>query len=445
MPEKRSFLATVWNRPVSWQALRRGWNTNRAASVPRGSQFSELSTETSTDPNRKSPLVKTTSPEPLEHTLHQATSVDLHKTHTPLQGTNKAETDKSCTPLQRASSVQPLKATAPLCTLNSSSQPSHIQSSSAVTTIIPQNKAGFSSITISSRKVSRSDSVSSLDAMKPPSQSGDLPSPPPAHNQTMDPNSRQVTVQRKATIVKVTEQRMMSNPSQSTASAGASSSPTQTMDTVVRRRKATIIKVIERRESYSPAKAGSESGKRHPEHRHSYIDGMYKETNTWSQESQPSYHWDSTKRPTTTIEPSKSFSEAEKNNGALHRSTLSLFLSSRPAIAASAPAEVSLRSAGRRSDRPQSCYGSMCGYSVPSSVAQVVARKQSFDLPQETSINPVNSARGFTDPPAAVKQASQLVANTLETNGCEKERQVPENAERRMSPSITLIKAPGRF
>lgn len=436
---------------MSWQALRRGWNTNRAASVPGGSQFSELSTETSTDPNRKSPLIKTTSPEPLEHTLHQATSVDLHKTHTPLQGTNKAETNKPCTPLQRASSVQPLRATAPLCTLNSSSQPSHTQSSSAVTTTIPQNKAGFSSITISSRKVSRSGSVSSLDAMKPSSQSGDLPSPPLAHNQTMEPNPRQVTVQRKATIVKVTEQRMMSNPSQSTESAGASSSPTQAMDTVVHRRKATIIKVIERRESYSPAKAGSESGKRHPEHRHSYIDGVYKETNTWSQESQPqlnaapSYRWDSTERPNTAIETSKSFSEAEKNGGTLHRSTLSLFLSSRPAMAAPAPSEVSLRSAGRRWDRPQSCYGSVCGYSEPSKAVQAAARKWSVDLPQETSINPMNSASSFTDPPAAVKEAGQLVANALEPNGCEKERQPPVNTERRMSPSITLIKAPGRF
>lgn len=438
---------------MAWQALRRGWNSNRVSAFPGGSQSNELSTGTSSDPNRKSPLMKTTSVEPLKHTLHPTTSADPFKPHTPLQGENSTETYKSYTPLQRTSTVQPLRATAPLCRTNSSSQPSHIQTSSAVTTIIPQNKAGFSSITISSKKVSRSASLPASDTHKHSSQSSESPSPPLAH-QSMDPNSRQVTVKRKATIVKVTEQRMMSSPVPSTERAGTPPAD-HALDTVVHRRKATIIKVTEHRESYSPAKEGS--GTRHPEYRHSYTDGVYKENSTWSQGSHSQHnaaaschHLDSTKRPHAAVAPNQSTSDAEKNGGTLHCSTLSLFFSNPPATAAPTPSGVSLRAVGRRAERPHrplSCYGNVYGHTEPSKeyVKQPAARKWSFGLPRETSINPVNSDSGFISPPAAVTEAGRLVANTLEPNGCEKERLPPESAERRMSPSLTLIKAPGRF
>lgn len=287
MPEKPSFPANEGDRPVGWQALRRGWNTNRVSAFPGGSQTNELSTGTSYDPHRKSPPMKTTSTEPLRHGPHRTTSAEPCKPHTPLQGTSS--TEKSYTPLHRTSSVQPIRATAQLCRTNSSSQPSHTQSSSAVTTIIPQNKAGFSSITISSRKVSRSASLPGSDTQNQSSQS---PSPPMAH-QTRDPNSRQVTVQRKATIVKVTEQRMMTSPGPSRKSPGAPPD-SNALDTVVHRRKATIIKVTEHRESYSPAKVGS--GTRHAHYRHSYTDGLYKGNSMWSQgnvsqhNAAPSYH-----------------------------------------------------------------------------------------------------------------------------------------------------------
>ncbi|XP_070845976.1 (E2-independent) E3 ubiquitin-conjugating enzyme FATS isoform X2 [Chaetodon trifascialis] len=448
VPEKQSFPANEGDRPVGWPALRRGWNTSRVSAFPGGSQSNELSTGTSSDPNRNSPLMKTTSIAPLKHTAHPPTSADPCKPHTQLQGTNNTGTCRSYTPLHRTSSVQPIRATAPLSTANS--QPSHIQTGSAVTTIIPQNKAGFSSITISSRKVSRSASLPGSNARSYSSQSNESTSPPPAH-QSMDPNSSQVTVQRKATIVKVTEQRMMSSPVQNTKMAGTPPD-NRALDTVVHRRKATIIKVTEHRESYSPAKAGS--GTRHPECRHSYTEGVYKENSMWSQgthpqhNAAPSYHrLDSTQRPNSAAAPNKSTSDAERNGGTLHRSTLSLFVSTPPAIAAPAPSEAPLRAVGRRSDRPsrpQSCYGNVFGHTEPSkeNVTLPVARKWSFGLPREAHINRVNSDSSFISPRPAGREAGQKVADALEPNGGKKEGLPPENAERRVSPSLTLIKAP---
>ncbi|KAG7228055.1 hypothetical protein INR49_005677 [Caranx melampygus] len=408
---------------------------------------------TNSDPNRKSPLMKTNSTEPFKHTpLHRATSAEPCRPHTLLQGANSTETYKSHTPVCRTGSVQPIRATAPLHTTYSSSQPSHTQTNSAVTTLMPQNKAGFSSITISSRKVSRSASLPGSDTCNHSSQSSESTSPPQSHL-PMDPNSRHVRVQRKATIVKVTEQRVMSSHVPSTESTGTPPA-SHSLDTVVHRRKATIIKVTERRESYSPAKAGS--GMRHPEYRHSYTEGVLKDNNAWRQGSHsqhiaaPSYHKsDSTKRPNTAVTPHTSTSDPERNGGALHRSTLNLFVSNTPAIAAPpAPSEVSPRAVGQRSERPRrplSCYGNVFGHTEPSkeNVTQPAARKWSFGLPQETNINPVNSDSSFISPGTAVKKAGQLVADTPKPNRGEKEiSQLPEDAARRASPSLTLIKAP---
>ncbi|XP_040923318.1 (E2-independent) E3 ubiquitin-conjugating enzyme FATS [Toxotes jaculatrix] len=447
VPEKQSFPAKEGDRPVGWQALRRGWNTVRVSAFSGCRQSFELPTGTNSDPNRKSPLTKTTSVEPLKHIpLQRTTSTEPCRPHT----ANRTETYNSHTPLHRTSSVQPIRATAPLPRTNSSSQPSHIQTSSAVTTLIPQNKAGFSSITISSKKVSRSASLPGSDTRSHSSQSSESPSPPLTH-QPMDPNSRHVTVQRKATIVKVTEQRVMSSPVQSTKRTGAPPA-SHGLDTVVHRRKATIIKVTEHRESYSPAKV--ESGMRRPEYRHSYTEGVYK-NNSWSQGNHsqhiaaPSHHHlDSTKGPEPSVTLNTSTSQPEKNGGTLHRSTLSLFVSNPPAIAAAAPLEVSPTAVGQRSGRPHrplSCYGNVFGHTKPSkeSVTQPAPRKWSFGLPQESNISPVNSDRSFISPGTAVKEAGQLLADTLKPNRGEEDRlPPPEDTARRVSPGLTLIKAP---
>ncbi|XP_034716540.1 (E2-independent) E3 ubiquitin-conjugating enzyme FATS isoform X2 [Etheostoma cragini] len=449
-PEKQSFPANEGYKPVGWQALRRGWNTNRVSAFLEGNQSNEIPTGTSSDPNRKSSVMKTTSTVPLEHApLHQTTVADPFKpSHTLLQRTNSTDTNKTHMPLHRTGSVQPMRATAPPCRTNSISQPSHIQTNSAVTTLIPQNKAGFSSITISSRKLSRSlSSLPGPNTCNHSSQSSEFASSPTSH-QSMDPNARQVTVQRKATIVKVTEQRMVSSSSTKRAGTPATS---PTLDTVVHRRKPTMIKVTKHNESYDPAKAGS--GTRHPEYRHSYTEGVYKENSTWSpgnhlqHNAAPSYHHlDSTMEPNSTEAPNPSTADPEKNGRTLHRSTLSLFVSNLPAIAAPAPSEVSPKVFGQRSDRPHrplSCYGNMFGHTEPSKEngTEPAASKWSFEQPQETDINPVNSDSSFISRRTAAKETGQLVADTLKPDG-QKKRLLPEIAVRRASPCLTLIKAP---
>ncbi|CAB1416664.1 unnamed protein product [Pleuronectes platessa] len=442
VPEKQSCPPNEGCRPLGWKALRRGWNTVRASAFPGHSRSIELPSGTSSDPNGKSPPMKTTSVQPLKYSpLHRTTSTEPSRPQTLTQGTNGAETYKPHTSSYRTNSVQPIRATAPLLRSNSSSQPAHIQTSSAVTTLIPQNKAGFSSITISSRKVSRSNSL-------PSSSRSYLCGSPPPTLQPMDPNSRHFTVQRKATIVKVTEQRVMSIPAPSTKSVDMPPA-SQGLDTVVQRRKATIIKVTEHRESYSPAKVGSAA--RLPGYRHSYTEGGYQDSNTWDQGnlSGPSYrHMDSTKKPNLSLTPNPATSDLERNGGSLHRSTLSLFVSSPPAIASPAPSEISPKAAGQRSGRPhrpRSCYGNVFGHTEPSreNVTQPPARKLSFGLPQETGTNPVNHNSRFISPGLAAREAGQLVAHTLTPKRSEEERvAAPEAAARRASPCLTLIQAP---
>ncbi|XP_005919564.1 (E2-independent) E3 ubiquitin-conjugating enzyme FATS isoform X4 [Haplochromis burtoni] len=407
VPEKPSFPANEGDRPVGWQALRRGWNTNRVSAFPGGSKTIELPTGTNSDPNRKSLLMKTASTEALRHPL-----------------------------LNRTTSAT-----------GNSPQPSDIQTNSAVGIFIPQNKPGFSSITISSRKVSRTASLPGSDTSNHSSQSRESPSP---HNsldhQPMDPNSRHLTVQRKATIVKVTEKRVISSPVSNTNTARTPPG-SNGLDTVVHRRKATIIKVTEHRESYSPGRLRA----KHPEYRHSYSEGTYMGNNTWSQENhsqnneQPSYRHlnfipNSAAPNTYTSDPEK--------NGSRHRSTLSLFLNNPPGVAAPTSSEISPKPVGQRSGRlhrPLSWYGNVIGHTETSkeNLTQPSARKWSAGLPKETDINPLNSDNSFISPGKAVKRPGQLVAETLKSKAGEKERlPLPKSTLQAESSSLTLIKAP---
>lgn len=410
MPEKPSFPANEGDRPVGWQALRRGWNTNRVSAFPGGSKTIELPTGTNSDPNRKSLLMKTASTEALRHPL-----------------------------LNRTTSAT-----------GYSPQPSDIQTNSAVGIFIPQNKPGFSSITISSRKVSRTASLPGSDTSNHSSQSRESPSPRNSlDHQPMDPNSRHLTVQRKATIVKVTEKRVISSLVSNTNTARTPPG-SNGLDTVVHRRKATIIKVTEHRESYSPGRLRA----KHPEYRHSYSEGTYMGNNTWSQENhsqnneQPSYRHlnfipNSAAPNTYTSDPEK--------NGSRHRSTLSLFLNNPPGVAAPTSSEISPKPVGQRSGRlhrPLSWYGNVIGHTETSkeNLTQPSARKWSAGLPKETDVNPLNSDNSFISPGKAVKRPGQLVAETLKSKAGEKERlPLPRSTLQAESSSLTLIKAPGRF
>nr|XP_004561232.2 uncharacterized protein LOC101465009 [Maylandia zebra] len=407
VPEKPSFPANEGDRPVGWQALRRGWNTNRVSAFPGGSKTIELPTGTNSDPNRKSLLMKTASTEALRHPL-----------------------------LNRTTSAT-----------GYSPQPSDIQTNSAVGIFIPQNKPGFSSITISSRKVSRTASLPGSDTSNHSSQSRESPSPRNSlDHQPMDPNSRHLTVQRKATIVKVTEKRVISSPVSNTNTARTPPG-SNGLDTVVHRRKATIIKVTEHRESYSPGRLRA----KHPEYRHSYSEGTYMGNNTWSQENhsqnneQPSYcHLNFIPNSAA---PNTYTSDPEKN-GSLHRSTLSLFLNNPPGVAAPTSSEISPKPVGQRSGRlhrPLSWYGNVIGHTETSkeNLTQPSARKWSAGLPKETDVNPLNSDNSFISPGKAVKRPGQLVAETLKSKAGEKERlPLPRSTLQAESSSLTLIKAP---
>ncbi|XP_044034074.1 (E2-independent) E3 ubiquitin-conjugating enzyme FATS isoform X2 [Siniperca chuatsi] len=104
VPEKRSFPANEGDRPVGWQALRRGWNTNRVSAFPGGSQSNELPTGTSSDPNRKSPLMKTTSIEPLKHT-----SADPREPHTLPQDPHSHQSPEEVLALNAAAVIANIK------------------------------------------------------------------------------------------------------------------------------------------------------------------------------------------------------------------------------------------------------------------------------------------------------------------------------------------------
>ncbi|KAM9425828.1 (E2-independent) E3 ubiquitin-conjugating enzyme FATS [Pholidichthys leucotaenia] len=398
-PEKSSSPSNGGNKPVGWQALCKSWNSNRLSTFLRGSKSIEPATGNNSDPNRKSSLLKTRDTEPPRHSpLHRTTS-----------------------------------ATASLCGANGSTQPLNAQTDSAAATLIPQNKAGFSSITISSKKVSGMGSLQG-------SGSSESPSLTPDH-QPMDPNSRQLMLQRKAIIVKVTDRRVIESSTPSTRRAGTPSS-SYDLDTVVHRRKATIIKVTEHTERYTPPKLAS----RYPEHRHSYTDGAYEDNGTWSHSQHnaaPSYH-----HTNSTQNSLATHNSGPERHGKLHRSTLSLVVSRPPTTAVPISSEAPPNAAGQRLDRqhrPLSWYGNAIGHSEPSKkkVTQPAARKWCFGPPQETNLNPMNSDNSLISPGKAVKEAGQPVADTLKPKGGVEERLgPPEEPMQQESPSLTLISAP---
>lgn len=429
MPEKLRFPAEERGRHVGWQALKKGWKANGVSALSGGHKFKELTTKPSADPNKTPSLMKTTRTEPLsKHSpLHCTTSAYPSHHQTPLWGTSAADANKSYTLSQRRSSAQPMKATAfyGQCDSSESSQANS-------TTLIPQNKAGIASITITSRKVNRSASL-------PGSNSSSKSPSPPLDHQPVDPKSTQVRVERKAMIVKVTEKRVIATTG---PSAGRPGTPpaSPALDTVVRRRKATIIKVTEHKESNSPAKIAT----RNPEYRHSFIEGPI---STWNQKNGSE---DNTDLPNHRLNSEPTTITPNTKTYGMHRSSLNLFVSNPPSPTP-ASSELSTKAVEQRSDRrqrPLSCYGSLTGHVEASreNAAQSAARKWSFEAPPETRINPVNFNSGFISPGKAEKEAGQPAAYALSPSRDEKERR-PSSVDgmRRASPSLTLIKAPGKL
>uniref|UniRef100_A0A3Q2Y7N9 ALMS motif domain-containing protein n=1 Tax=Hippocampus comes TaxID=109280 RepID=A0A3Q2Y7N9_HIPCM len=198
---KQSCAANEQGRTGIWKALRRGWNSNRVS----GTRSGQPPTEILSDPRQVSPLVRKTRvedpprspvrtlveygrPDSVQHGYCSSPGKEavfhLRKKHSlcvnrcsrscsnilPVDSHRKptrAEEPPICCPLttsprykvpdpSRGASGAP-SATQPY--RRHSLQPQHIQTTSTPATLIPRTKVGFSSITISSRKVSRSEAL----------------------------------------------------------------------------------------------------------------------------------------------------------------------------------------------------------------------------------------------------------------------------------------------
>ncbi|XP_055085817.1 (E2-independent) E3 ubiquitin-conjugating enzyme FATS [Periophthalmus magnuspinnatus] len=365
-PEKRIPAVTVGDASIiSWQALKRSWRLNRALALPGSSPSNKNQTRINLDP-----------PEP--KTFTQSPSAHREKPESLRTAFVDPSKDTATykTPLHRSSSTQPLKA-------------SHIQTNSTAKTFIPENKTGFSSITISSRKVCRSSS---------------LPPTPSPSQESMDANSRHIMVQRKATIVKVTEHRVTTSPIRN-VKPDLNQLTSQKLDTVVHRRKATIIKVTEHRERFSPTNVT-----RNNEYRHSYTEGFYNDNRVWMQGNQAI--------PNPTPIDSKP----------IHKSTLNLIVTSTPPPSVLSPPTKSefTNATSQRPQRPSSCYGNVFGKSEDvEEKLQPLTRKLSFDSTERNGFG--NRNRGL---------------NVPNTNGVKISGKSDNGEGEMVVPPLTLIKAP---
>ncbi|XP_028331189.1 (E2-independent) E3 ubiquitin-conjugating enzyme FATS [Gouania willdenowi] len=410
-------------RLVSWQALKRGWNTSRLFPFPGSKKSNVHPKRNNADSSTSSPLKDTTSTATLKQSSPYCTdSAAFIGSPTPPEGTNPTGTCGTNITLQRTRVVQPLRATLPLSGMDTWTQPSHIQTTSAVAT------SGISSITISSRKVTKSASLpGSCTSSRSPS--------PTLDNQSMHQNSSQGTTHRKATILKVTESRVISKTVRDTGMAGISQAGSP-LETAVHRRKAMIIKVTEHRESYRPPKKGPKN----PENRHSYTEGPIRRLsldNQWQRKTEPSndrLHSGPQNAVTT--------------NGTLHRSTLCLFVNSPKSVTARDSSDVSPKVGGPTSDRPRrplSCYGNLMGHTETNMEIKTrpATRRLSSGHLVDAPGNFVNPGSSFIHTKKSSKKEVEPVADTIELNGRkEKMFSPPGNAMRRMSPCLTLIKAP---
>lgn len=316
-------------------------------------------------------------------------------------------------PLRRTSSGEPCRAV-PLPHRALSAPTPHAASQTPCTGTLVVPKTSFSSITISSRKVTRTSSLPGSSRPSSPGEQAGYPASsayPQARPDPEPPSSNPVTLRRKATIVKVTEQRVTPGPPaphlNGTQGPGTPPGMNQGCETVVRRRKATIIKVTEHRESYSAGKRGS--GSRPTEYRHSYTEGVYQENSFWQQgslETQEHPETPSNKHvecspdgTNSSLNPNRATAVALRDperGSTLHRSSVCLFVSHPPT------GEAPAGSIGRdRSERPRplSCYANVFGNSEPGRETigtQAAPRKWSTELPGGTQNGSVkDTSRGL--------------------------------------------------
>ncbi|KAL2078558.1 hypothetical protein ACEWY4_026243 [Coilia grayii] len=257
-----------------------------------------------------------------------------------------------------------------------------------------KTNTGFSSITITSRKVlTRSASLPESGALS------DLERPRPASPEDQPSMSRAVAggltpsvSRRRAVVVKMTESRVTttttSNPTAQTtrthngpesALSTTTAEPRDTYgaDPVVLRRKAAIVKVTEERGSFriSPVPGQHQSEARRSDVRYSFTEGL-----------RPSHY---------TAEPQTALSEggtaAEKSIPKLHRSTLSLHLSTQPLTTDPAGDRFTdASSCTGRHRRPASFHAGMWSHSQPAldSFSNLLPLGPSPGVPQTTAVEP---------------------------------------------------------
>ena len=318
------------------------------------------------------------------------------------------------------------KATLPR---NSCTQPPTDTLHPTLHTSAPQTKKSFSSITIASRKVTRTASLPETGA--PPGLERPR-SASPAGSMSRGAGAVPVLLRRRAVVVKMTESRetiCSSDTVQATRAQngprtahGAAADPRHAHGTepVVLRRKATIVKVTEERESYriSPVSGGGQSQARRSEVRYSYTEGL-----------QPSrYSWDPQTRP---------LEAAERSVPKLHRSTISLHLSTPPFTNPAGDERADAgRSTGQR--RPVSFHEGMLSHPQPAweSLSDLLPHRASCQrpgLPPKTSSKVSPSARSVHPEARSLRQAQEL------TEG----KPLP-GAVRESQPPPTLINSSGR-
>ncbi|XP_062331488.1 (E2-independent) E3 ubiquitin-conjugating enzyme FATS isoform X2 [Osmerus eperlanus] len=428
--DKECRTSAEGNRLLSWQALRRGWTINRTSPISGGTQPNDHYSRTEPESNSKRPLHRTTSGEPCGTTAPTHRAVSLLNPHTL----------------------------------------SHTQTPSAGTALVPKSTS-FSSITISSRKVTR---TSSLPGSSRPSSPGEQPSfhsssSRPRAPVPSEPLSPDHTTLRQASIVKVAEHRMnpcspvvlLNGPQGPRTSVSCEPQRGHSCEVVVRRRKATIIKVTEHRESYSAGQGGL--GSRQAEYRHSYTEGVYRENSLWQQGSLESpdhnetpfykhleHSPESTNSSSSPNRATTVYPREPESGSTLHRSTLCLYVSGSSTNNTSTEKVNRERSVKAR--RPVSCYAGMFGHSEPSPEmigTQAPPRKWSVELPGEMHIDSVKDTAIGLDTHAAFGfpiSAGTAFSNTghpvAETATAPQQQQKLQAEVRSQPPPLTLIQAP---
>ncbi|XP_062383058.1 (E2-independent) E3 ubiquitin-conjugating enzyme FATS [Sardina pilchardus] len=254
--------------------------------------------------------------------------------------------------------------------------------------------AGFSSITITSRKVCRSASLPEPGASSGPERPR---SASPAGGMNGTAGFPAVPLRRRAVVVKMTDSRVTTSSTTTGQGAGVQRGPLTAFsaarsaleaygaEPVVLRRKATIVKVTEESESYrlSPTSGEGQTRARRSEVRYSYTEGV-----------RPSRY---------TPDPpglSRGSAAGERNVPALHRSTLSLHLTTVPCTDPPRAELDAGRSSGSR--RPVSFHAGMFSHSQPAleSFSDHLLRGERPGFPPNTDTTPAHLTSHKVSPPA---------------------------------------------